>query len=157
MRKLIVTGCYFGFSPFAPGTAGTLPAVALYLLVAQTPCAEALNVALLLLFSALSIWLAPWAEAHWGKKDPKPFVLDEMAGYFMAILFLPTAPLLLKATVGFFAARAMDVVKPFPARRLEALPGGWGILLDDLVASVYANAIARLGLWWWLVKCGGGQ
>ena len=158
MRKLIVSGFGLGFSPFAPGTTGTVPAVAIYLLVAQLPYAyaEAANIALLLLFSALSIWLVPWCETHWGKKDPKPFVLDEMAGYFMAILFLPPeVPLWLRASAGFFVARAMDVIKPFPARRLEALPAGWGVLLDDIFASIYANVILQFGLRWWLANKAG--
>ena len=155
MRKFIVTAGYLGLSPFAPGTVGTLLAVALYLLTAQTQYAEALNIALLVLFCALSIWLCPWAEAHWGKKDPSPFVIDEVAGYFMAVLFLPDCSLAVKATAAFFAARVFDIIKPFPARQFESLPAGWGILLDDLMASVYANVLLQIGLRWWLASGAG--
>ena len=149
MRKLIVTACYLGLSPVAPGTVGSLLAVALYVLAAQTPCTDLLVLCLLLLFCGLSIWLCPWAEKHFGRKDPSPFVIDEVAGYLLAVLFLPPAPLWVKVVAGFFAARFFDILKPPPARQLEHLPAGWGILLDDLMASVYANAVLQIALRVW--------
>ena len=149
MRKFIVTAGYLGLWPIAPGTAGSLLGVVLYLLATRTPCPEALNVGFLLLFCGLSIWLCPWAEEHYGKKDPSPFVIDEVAGYFVAVLFLPAAPIALKAGAAFVLARFFDVVKPPPCRWLERLPSGWGILLDDLAASVYANVVLQVGLRWW--------
>jgi len=156
MRKFIVTAGGLGLAPLASGTVGTLPAVALYVLAAQSPYVDQIVLAMLVLFSALSIWLCPWAEQHWGKKDPGQFVIDEVAGYFMAVLFLGPGHIAAKAAAGFLLARVFDVIKPFPARQLERLPAGWGVLLDDLAASVYANVLLRFGLWWWLTKTGAG-
>ena len=146
-----------GYVPGAPGTAGALAGVVMIAgirLGAPASSPWLIGMALLLVCVA-TIALGPWAERHWGKKDPKPFVLDEMAGYFMAVLFLPEVPLWLRASAGFFVARAMDVIKPFPARQLEALPAGWGVLLDDIFASIYANVILQFGLRWWLARNAG--
>ncbi len=148
MRRFIVTAGYLGLCPIAPGTAGSLLGVAIYVATAQTPYAEWLNAGFLLLFCALNLWLCPWAEAHYGKKDPSQFVIDEVAGYLLAALCLPPAALWVRAAAAFVAARAFDVVKPPPARQLEALPAGWGILLDDLAASVYANLVLQFALRW---------
>ncbi len=155
MRKFIITAGYLGLAPFAPGTAGTLLGVALYLLTAQTPVAEWLNAGLLLLFCALSIWLCPWAEAHYGQKDPSPFVIDEVAGFLLDALLLPPVSLWVRVPAAFAAARFFDVIKPPPARQLEYLPAGWGILLDDLAASVYANVVLQFALRWWIARQGG--
>jgi phosphatidylglycerophosphatase A len=74
-------------------------------------------------------------------EDPGLVVVDEVAGMWVTLLFVPFTPL--TAALGFLAFRLMDIVKPFPARRLEDLPGGWGIMADDLMAGVYANVLVR--------------
>ena len=71
-------------------------------------------------------------------------VIDEVVGMWVTLLFLPLTPF--TAAVGFFAFRAMDVWKPYPARQLEHLHGGWGIMADDVMAGVYANLLVRLAL-----------
>ena len=133
----------FGFSPFAPGTAGTLPAVAIYLVIASLtpPDSQTVLIAVALAVSCiLCVALGTWAERYWGRKDPRAFVLDEVAGYFLTVLLFRSSGVLATAVWAFFASRAFDVLKPWPASRMEPLPGGFGILLDDLVASVYAAA-----------------
>jgi len=147
MRKFILTCGRLGHLPLAPGTFGTLPAVALFLFASKTPVADLIIAGVLLGACEASLAWGQWAQGEFNSKDPRPFVLDEFAGYLVAVLFLGAGHILLKAIIAFFAFRFLDVVKPFPARRLEALPGGWGILLDDLAAGVYANVAVRVALY----------
>jgi phosphatidylglycerophosphatase A len=86
---------------------------------------------------AVGIWTAGEAEEFFGSKDPGPVVIDEIAGQIITLLARPDASwrwLL----AGFVLFRLMDVVKPFPARRAEHLPGGWGIMTDDVAAGLYS-------------------
>ncbi len=100
---------------------------------------------LALFFSALALIAGSGAERAFGRKDPPRFVLDEFAGYFLTVSFLGSYTYL-AGFIGFLAFRLFDIIKPFPARRLEQLPRAWGILLDDLAAAVYANLTLRLAL-----------
>jgi phosphatidylglycerophosphatase A len=79
-----------------------------------------------------------------GLEDPGVVVVDEVAGMWVTLLFLPLTPF--TAAAGFVAFRVMDVFKPYPARQLEHLHGGWGIMADDLMAAVYANLLVRIVL-----------
>jgi len=152
MRRFIVTCGYLGYLPLAPGTFGTLPAVALYLLAARTPLTDVIIAAALLCSCAAAVAFGRQAQADFGKEDPRPFVLDEFAGYLVAVLFLGSGLIVWKAVLAFVAFRLFDVVKPFPARRLESLPGGWGILMDDIMAGIYANIAMRVVLYCLLAK-----
>lgn len=140
----ICSSFHLGYSPFAPGTVGSLPAVGVYCFIAAFSGAE-LHVILLgvalIISCALTVALGPWAEAFWKKKDPSHFVLDEYAGYFLTVLLFRVPSIWLTAVWTFVMTRIFDILKPPPGRRLEALPWGWGILLDDLVASFYAAAV----------------
>jgi len=130
-----------------PGTMGSLPAVAIFVLIATVVTPEHQSVAIAACFAAscvLSVALGRWAERHWQTKDPRPFVLDEVASFFLTVLLFRVPDLLLTVCWAFVATRFFDIVKPPPANRLESLPGGWGILLDDLVASIYAAAVLHL-------------
>lgn len=118
----------------------------LFLLATQTPAREVIVAVVLALSCAASVALGHWAQAEWHNEDPRPFVLDEFAGYLVAVLFLGQGGIVWKAVLAFAAFRFFDVVKPFPARRLERLPAGWGILLDDIVAGVYANIAVRVAV-----------
>ncbi len=92
----------------------------------------------------LSVYLGAWAEKFWGGKDPRHFVLDEVAGFFLTVLLFRVPDLGLTVLWGFVATRAFDVIKPPPASSLEVLPAGWGILIDDLIASLYAAAFLHV-------------
>ncbi len=130
-----------GYSPFAPGTVGSLPAVAVYVLIAYAAPPEyhtSLLVLMLVISSAFCVLLGAWAEKFWKKKDPKYVVLDEHAGYFLTVLLFRTNDILLTALWTFVMTRIFDILKPPPARQMEVLPHGWGILTDDLIASLYA-------------------
>lgn len=140
MYLFIATGFGSGYSPFAPGTVGTLVAM---LLVYAASC-SGLPAAPTLFGLALAATLGSLAlgkpvERIIGKKDPGSFVLDEFAGYFVALLTLSDKwPPLGECLVAFILFRLFDIAKPAPARQVQNLGGGTGIVLDDIVAGLYA-------------------
>lgn len=122
-----------GFSPFAPGTAGSLLGVVLFLLVA--PQGTAASLTLLVLLSAAAVWLSGQAEVAFGQDDASYIVIDEIAGQWVALSFLPMTAW---SVVGaFLLFRFFDIWKPW--RELERLHGGFGVVVDDLAAGVAAN------------------
>jgi len=127
-----------------PGTWGTLPAVVLYILAWNTPYPSLVILPILVLSCVAAVPLGTWAEREAGGEDPSWFCLDEFAGYLMAGLFVDLGSPYATASCVFLAARLFDILKPWPVRKLERLPGGWGILLDDLLASVYANLFLQV-------------
>jgi phosphatidylglycerophosphatase A len=134
IARLFATFFGAGYSPLAPGTAGTLAAVPLFLLLSRGGFAAEL--AGFLAVAALAVWAAGRTAVLAGRKDPGMVVIDEVAGFLLAMLGHPVT--LANLVVGFLLFRLFDVVKPFPGRQLESLPGGWGIVLDDLAAGAYA-------------------
>ena len=145
-RILAAIGSAFGlgYVPFAPGTAGALPGVAIFVVIAVvgSPTLHSWLIALsLLLVSVVTFAMSPWAERYWGKKDPGCFVLDEVAGFLFTVLLFRTPSVLVTVAWAFPVTRVIDILKPPPARQLERLPAGWGILADDLCSSLYAAAI----------------
>lgn len=133
-----------GYLPFAPGTWGTLAAVPLWLAAALLP-SPWLYAAATLALTAVAIPAATVAERVLRKKDAGPIVIDEAAGFLVTMFLAPATPL--AGALGFFLFRCFDVVKVFPADRLERRPGGVGIVADDLVSGVYACATLHLSLW----------
>ena len=135
-RVLLATGFGLGYSPVIPGTVGSLPGLLLswgLWTLGGWPLAAAGAT----LVAGIGFWAAEGGARHLGETDPGPVVIDEIAGQMVTLLFI--APTTTSLLVGFFLFRVFDVLKPFPARRLEALPGGSGIMADDLMAGVYAN------------------
>ena len=147
--RFLATGAYLGYAPVAPGTVGSLGcAVLIWFFVPEVTAATShlgLWVMLLstLAFAALAIWAADLAERQFGH-DSSRIVIDEYAGFVVSVLLLPKSLLLF--AVAFVLFRALDIVKPFPARQAEALPGGVGIVTDDLVAGIYTNILLRVML-----------
>jgi len=137
---VVASGFGSGYSPVAPGTAGSLVGLLLWWPLSYAPAGVA--VAAVAAVTALGIWAGDRTARRLGLKDPGLVVVDEIAGMWVTLLFLPFTPV--SAAVGFFAFRAMDVFKPWPARRFEAFPGGWGIMADDLMAGIYAQLLVRL-------------
>jgi phosphatidylglycerophosphatase A len=129
-------GC--GYVPYAPGTAGTLGAVPLYLLLRAYGFYVVLGVALAL--TVIGIWAADIVAKHSGLKDPQLVVIDEVAG---VLVTLAVAPLTWTGlVVGVVLFRVFDQTKPFPARWAERnLPGGYGIVLDDIAAGAWGAAV----------------
>ncbi len=104
-----------------------------------------LEVTVLLAVTAVGVAAAYAAETRYRRRDPGLVVIDEVAGMLVTLLAVPVG--LSGAVVGFLAFRLFDIIKPFPARQAERLPGGWGVMTDDLVAGVYAQGFLRLLLW----------
>jgi phosphatidylglycerophosphatase A len=135
----VATAAYVGFAPVAPGTFGSMAGLLVYGAVRLSggPMAESVAIAVALV---AGLWSAGVVERLLGK-DPGPVVIDEVLGMLVTLAFLDVNPI--GAVVGFFLFRVLDVVKPFPAGRLEHLHGGAGIMLDDAMAGVYGNLIMR--------------
>jgi phosphatidylglycerophosphatase A len=130
---LIATVGGVGHAPFAPGTvASAITALALGVVGPSRP---ALIVALLAVI-VVGTWAAQQAERTLGGKDPGAIVIDEVAGMGLSVLALPLTPVVLGAAFVLF--RVFDIVKPYPANTLQRLPGGVGVMIDDLVAGLYA-------------------
>jgi phosphatidylglycerophosphatase A len=130
-----------GYVPIAPGTFGSAAGLVVWALLPATPLAQ--GSAILLLFVAGS-WGGSVAERHFGKTDPGHVVADEVMGMLITLFMNPVG--WLGAIVGFFLFRVLDVVKPYPANRLERLHGGIGVMADDAMAAIYANLVLRAGI-----------
>ncbi len=138
--KFLATFFYLGYSPVAPGTAGTIGAVLPFYLISNlSPLAYFL---ILLGFIIFSVWISTKASIAFNKTDPSPVVVDEVCGYLVTMFLIPAS--LLSVILGFFLFRVFDVLKPFPVRRTENLPGGWGIVADDVLAGIYANIVLQV-------------
>jgi phosphatidylglycerophosphatase A len=144
LAVFIATVGYCGYFPVAPGTVGSAAGLVFYLLVwwTQSPLVEVTLIALLF---AAGIWAGTTSERYFGGIDPGPIVLDEVVGMLITLAFIPVG--LSGALIGFLLFRLFDVVKPFPAGRLEKLHGGLGVMADDAMAAIYANIALRLVLW----------
>ena len=141
VAMILATAGYVGYFPIAPGTAGSLAGLAVFALVRWIgiPAVEIGTIAAVLV---LGIWSASVAERRLNLKDPGPVVIDEVLGMLMTLALLPVSAT--GVIVGFVLFRFFDVIKPYPAGRLERLHGGLGIMLDDAVAGLYAYASLRL-------------
>jgi phosphatidylglycerophosphatase A len=138
---VLATGLGVGFVPFAPGTFGTLLGLGLWLLL---PASLPVQLAAVASVFALGAWSAHATERHMNRTDPGPVVIDEVLGMWVTMLAMPAgwiAPFL-----GFFLFRFFDVIKPYPADRLERLHGGLGVMADDAMAGLYANVTLRVTL-----------
>lgn len=146
LAVFIATGGYLGYFPIAPGTVGSAAGLLVYLLVwwARAPAFEAALIAGLF---AAGVWAGTSAERYFGGIDPGPIILDEIVGMLITLAFIPVG--LPGAIAGFLLFRVFDVIKPFPARRLERLHGGLGVMADDAMAAVYANLSLRAVIWMW--------
>jgi phosphatidylglycerophosphatase A len=166
---LMLTAFGLGHMRPASGTWGSTPPAAVALLLAMLLGLNGLGVAdrwiingvlvlLVVVFSYACVAWGDWAEAWYGKKDPGQVVADEVAGQAVALLVLPWRAIaedgsmrweafwfnIIAAATAFFAFRFFDIVKPSPARQLQAWPSGWGILIDDLFAGGYALIATQL-------------
>ena len=139
--KLAIVSCGFlGCSPFAPGTVGTLGGVAIAWALSGSSNYLLWGLVAAVVCYLISRPLGTWAEGYAGKKDPGIFVMDEVVGYLITVAWID-GPSYLTLAVAFFVFRFFDIFKPRLARRMESIPGGDGILLDDVVAGFYALAV----------------
>ena len=143
LRLAIVSCGFLGCSPFAPGTFGTLGGVAIAWALARTEYYAAWTLLACVALYAISQPLGDWAEKYAGRKDPGIFVMDEVIGYLLTVVWF-RGPSLLALVVAFFVFRFFDIVKPPPARAMERIRGGHGILLDDVVAGLWGFLLVML-------------
>ncbi len=138
------SGTYLGYIPLASGTFGTLWGLPIfYWLSARTIWFQIVFTVGSIL---LAVLLAGQAEKIWNKKDPSQVVIDEIVGYMAAMVCLPFS--WETAWVGFFIFRAMDIIKPYPIRKIDRnWPGGWGIVLDDVLAGIYTQLVLRFWIY----------
>jgi phosphatidylglycerophosphatase A len=144
LAVFIATVGYCGYFPFAPGTVGSAAGLAVYAVVWWSG-STFVEVAMIVGLFAAGVWAGTTAERYFGGVDPGPIVVDEVVGMLITLAFIPVG--WSGAVAGFFLFRVFDVIKPFPARRLEALHGGLGVMADDAMAAVYANVSLRVLMW----------
>ena len=137
---LFATGLGVGCSPVVTGTMGTLLAIPIFLLVSSIP--SPVYEWTIIAFFFLACWVSDKAQSHWGKKDDQRIVIDEIMGFFATMMWLPKTALFI--TLGFVLFRIFDILKPPPVRRLEQMRGGYGVVLDDVMAGIYANIVLQL-------------
>ncbi|MGE0883897.1 MAG: phosphatidylglycerophosphatase A [Blastocatellales bacterium] len=158
LAVVIATGGGAGFAPIAPGTWGSLVGLLIvYGLIAAFKANVVLLQNLLIVVSVFLAWIGIWAgtraESVFGKKDSGQIVIDEVCGQVITFVFI--APFL--ATLGeswrwwmipgFLLFRAFDIFKPFPINGLQSLTGGVGVMMDDIIAGIYAAALMSLALY----------
>jgi len=139
----ISQGAYAGRFPVAPGTAGTVVGVFLYLGMKGLPPAHYFAVCVLVIL--VGMLAAGHAEIILGRTDSPSIVIDEIAGYLTAMFMVP--PGWLYIVSGFLIFRVFDIVKPWPLKRLEELHGGAGVMLDDVGAGIYTNLLLQLAVY----------
>jgi phosphatidylglycerophosphatase A len=162
---LTIATCGVGYFPIAPGTMGSLVGVGIYLLLRRgivdayfkligsrfvSLSFEHLRVSFVLIcvillvviaLSMVGIWAASRAERLFGRKDPGAVVIDEVVGQLITFVFVPFFLPLPTIVLGFILFRAFDIIKPYPIRKLEKLPSGLGIVVDDIAAGLYAGTV----------------
>jgi phosphatidylglycerophosphatase A len=141
---LVASFGYVGFFPIAPGTAGSLAALALFAFIRWIG-EPAIELSAIVAVFAVGVWSAQGTERALGRKDPGIVVIDEVLGMLITLALLPLS--LTGIALGFLLFRAFDVVKPYPAAQFEHLHGGLGIMADDAVAGLYAHVALRVCLW----------
>ncbi|MCG6947062.1 MAG: phosphatidylglycerophosphatase A [Deltaproteobacteria bacterium] len=137
----LATGFFTGFLPTMPGTWGTFAGIPLVIISHRLTLIT--QAVVLVVFVFFATFIAGRAEILFEDRDARPIVIDEMVGFLITLLWLPLNFLTL--CLGFVLFRLFDIVKPPPIGILEKrLHGGWGIVLDDVLAGVFANVTLRL-------------
>ena len=136
---LIIASAFgVGYIPFAPGTFGSAVGLLLWALLPGSWLLQGTTIVVLFVVGS---WSGAVAEEHFGKTDPGHVVIDEVMGMLMTLFLNPVG---WRGAIGaFLLFRIADIVKPFPANRLEKLAGGIGVMADDAMAAIYANVALR--------------
>jgi phosphatidylglycerophosphatase A len=138
---LISTVLGVGYVPVAPGTFGSAAGLLLWALLPSSPNVQGATIVALFIAGS---WSGGVAERHFGRADPGPVVIDEVMGMLITLFLNPVG--WGGAALAFILFRAADIVKPYPANRLERLPGGVGVMADDAMAAIYANLALRFAM-----------
>ena len=146
----LATGAGAGHAPIAPGTFGAAEGVILFLAAAALPLTPREFLILLSALNVLVFVVGVWASSRACKvfclEDPGQVVIDEVSGQLIALTPLALAPSAAGAVVAFLLFRVFDIFKPYPIRKLEYLRAGFGVMMDDMLAGVYAAALVWLGI-----------
>ncbi len=138
-NKLFGSGFFTGYIPFASGTFGSLAGLLIYYIPGfENPV---ILIPAIIVFSVYGVYVGTEFEKVYGK-DPSECTIDEIVGMWISLLFLPK--ILWVSVLVFFIWRLFDIVKPFPARRLEKLEGGVGVMIDDVISSIYVLFLVHL-------------
>ncbi len=137
--RLVSTFFYAGYVPKISGTAGSLAGLLFFLLVSYSLTVTIFS---LLVLAVAALLVIGKAEELFGKKDSRRIVIDEVIGMMIALLFIPMRALFVVLAFVFF--RIFDIAKPFPIKRIEGMASPWGVLLDDVLAGIYANFAVQL-------------
>lgn len=151
-HKIISTACGFGFFPYGPGTMGAVFAILIWLpmfLWLPYNAWVGVTIGLTLLFTAVGAWSSDVAENYWGE-DPSRVVIDEVVGMWITLLAVPDHASWWQPVTAFVLFRFFDIVKPLGVRQMEKLPGGIGIMADDVLAGIY-GAITLIIINWLFV------
>lgn len=141
IEKLIGSGFYTGYIPLASGTFGSLVALLIYWIPGfENPL---IMFVAIIVFTAYGIYVGNKFDRKYGK-DPAECTVDEMVGQWIALLYVPKT--IVFSVVVFFVWRFFDIIKPFPAKKLEYLPGGIGIMIDDVISAFYSLILVHLVL-----------
>jgi phosphatidylglycerophosphatase A len=143
-HKLTSTSLGIGYIGKGAGTVAAVACSVCWYLAYRNGYQPIPSLIITLLITLLGIWSSNVVSKIWGK-DPARVVIDEVAGMCISLLFLPVTIKYVIAALILF--RFFDIAKPLFIRRLEKLPGGWGIMLDDVLAGVYANILLQIILW----------
>lgn len=147
LHKIIATAFGAGYSPIAPGTAGAIVACGLYVLLMSGQISWFNNFSMLhffaltVLVTGAGVISSNYLEKDWGK-DPQRIVVDEVAGQWIALLFVPFA--WKYVIIALILFRFFDISKILGIRKAEALPSGFGVMMDDVVAGIYANIVLQI-------------
>jgi len=134
----LATSAGVGYVPFAPGTFGSLVGLLLWWFV---PASLPVQLTLIVVIFVVGSWSGSVAERHFASTDPGPVVIDEVLGMLVTLFMNPVG--WTGAILGFLLFRLSDIVKPYPANKLEELHGGVGVMADDFMAAIYANLALR--------------
>lgn len=137
--KVLASAGFAGYCPIAPGTAGSLVGLVIWWFGADLNIWLQLSFIVTLFF--LGVWAAALAERDWGH-DAGKIVIDEVLGMWVTLWLVPRGFLLY--AIGFVLFRGFDIIKPLGARQSQKLPSGWGVMVDDLLAGIYANLVLQI-------------
>lgn len=143
IARVLATGLGAGYSPVAPGTAGTILALVVFILFPYSTTIY--FVILTAILFVVGTWSATVAEKNFGH-DGSPIVIDEIVGYMMTVLYVPLSGefFWVWALMAFALFRFFDILKPPPIFQAQSLPKGWGVMLDDVLAGIYGNIILQV-------------
>jgi len=139
---LLGTGLGAGYTPFVPGTAGTIEGVLFYLIFRKIfphPLSYAL---FLVVFNVMGVWVSGRCESYFKKRDASLIVIDEIGGFLVTMFTFPFS--LRFILLGFILFRVFDIAKPFRIEKIQKLPSGWGIMGDDIAAGILANIMLHI-------------